>query len=493
MRAVSHQSPGLPGEGGRPRARTFVVGALVVVVAIGAVVAWRLQASGPARPKPAPARICPVTCLTDGSYVFPNPGNPPADTMALALVEKAIAAENASVRADRSLPWVTVALLNPFTATKASDVSLARIVDQLRGAYLAQEQVNAQGVLGVQLLLVNEGTSAEAGAGQAVRQIKAVQGPDRILAVAGVGISSAQTEAAASALSADGMPMFGAIATADEFNWNHFPGFVQVTPNVTAQARVLATALPTPRNAVLVYDTDSSDLYTSDLKSDFLSEYRSILSLQQEQQPFTPDSPLTGREFGAIASQVCYTLRQPPVVFYAGRAAVLQSLVGEFQGAPNCSGKDIKIITAGDADALKPDITQSAPGDAGGQVSIEYTDIENVGQETPAFTAAYKQDLASVDPQEAGITDPWTVATYDAMMAASTSIERAYSAPAALPTRPDVLQIAIRLNGEFAPASATAPGTLQIGDVGRLITGNIPIFLDSHGTRTQVGNYPLPG
>jgi hypothetical protein len=59
-------------------------------------------------------------------------------------------------------------LLNPMTAGPGSDVTPTRMADELRGAYLAQVASNAVGTLGIQLLLDDEGTSAEAAEGPAV-------------------------------------------------------------------------------------------------------------------------------------------------------------------------------------------------------------------------------------------------------------------------------------------------------------------------------------
>ena len=55
---------------------------------------------------------CLSACVTDGSYVF-NP--------AMASVERDIAAEDAQVRAERT-PYVSVALLEPFTYTASGGV-----------------------------------------------------------------------------------------------------------------------------------------------------------------------------------------------------------------------------------------------------------------------------------------------------------------------------------------------------------------------------------
>lgn len=75
--------------------------------------------------------------VTDGSYVF-DP--------AFAEVQKKIADENAWVRAQPS--YVTVALLNPLTATATSVLTTEEILNQLEGAYTAQHRVNRTTAIG---------------------------------------------------------------------------------------------------------------------------------------------------------------------------------------------------------------------------------------------------------------------------------------------------------------------------------------------------------
>lgn len=451
--------------------------ALAIAVIAGAVVSWQWNnLFGNSAP-----------IVTDGSYVF-DPGSPQ-----MAAVEHAIAQENSQVRTD-GRPYVSIALLDPFTHSPSGDVSLPRIVDQLRGAYLAQQAMNASNVLGVQLLLVNEGDSTEGQEGPAVQAIESLEGaPDRIVAVAGMGLSTQQSVKAASALSANGMAMFGALPTADQFNGSTFNGFVQVTPNVGDQVRVLAQHLPVPGSAVLVYDQQATDLYTSDLQKDFSSTFTKSASgkpLDLHAYPFTPHASYNNDQFRIIAQNACIQTGPggtPPVVFYAGRASVLSSLIAQFQQAPDCSGMNITIVTAGDADGLDLPTTQTPASDGGANVSVEYTDIENVNDLTSHFVASYKEDLATMDPGFSGLTDPWTIATYDSMMAAWDAIESAYDG-SALPTAAAVGGMTRLLNGKAAPVSATNPGTLAISAHGQLLFRQtaIPIFRDANGTRTTV-------
>lgn len=449
----------------KQRARRILVGMVVLAVAGTGVGVFLTRSQTPQPPCAA--------CISNGSRVFA--GADPAMRAVLAAVSK----ENAAVRS-RKRPYVSVMLLNPLTSGQGSDVTPTRMVDELRGAYLAQVHMNAANTLGVQLLLDNEGTSAEAAEGPAVRQLMTMEGtPDHVVAVAGLGVSTAQTAAAATTLARNGMPMFGAVTSANQFNGDKFSGMVQVVPDVAAQVAFLAENLPNPHSAVLVYDQQASDYYTSDLRSGFSQAFAK--SLNNEPQPFTPGVSDTAIEFKAIADEVCYTGGPPPTVFYAGRASVLAALIQQFQGDNNCRGKKITMVTAGDGDGLDPALTASTPG--AGQVSVIYTDIVNLDRLTPVFKQLYEHTLATLDPGSTGLNDTWMVATYNAVMAAWAAIQTAYEATAPkIPTKGDVLGLVVRLNGMFAPLGAT--GSFSLSTVGELTSPDIPIFEDASGRRT---------
>jgi hypothetical protein len=403
----------------------------------------------------------------------------PADP-AMASVEREIAGQNALVRADGH-PSVSVALLEPFTASPTGDVSSARIVDALRGAYLAQRAMNAGGsLLGVQLILANEGTSDGSLASSAVAQLETLEGaPDHLVAVTGMGLDVANTEAAASLLEGNGIAMFGADTVADQFTTTNFPGFVQVTPNVADQVELLAREAHIPGRPVLVYDEQAGDLYTGDLKADFARYFR-----PSQSYGFTPDEPDISLQFQIIASEVCPRAGQAPVILYAGRADVLQALIQEAEQTADCAGKDIRIVTASDADGLSPAVTRSSPGAA--QVCVEYTDIEPTNV-TNAFAGQYRAAFATT----ADVTDPWTTATYDAMMAAWTVISHAYSAarPPSIPNTTRVLEtMPLLIDSPLIPG---ATGHLEISADGQLVSPDIPIFLDYAGKRTLIRRLPL--
>jgi hypothetical protein len=467
---------GLDRERKERRKRALLAGGLGIALAIvGTGTGLYLTSPGP-KPVKVPQPPC-LPCISDGSRVFPG------DDQAMQSVLAAIAKENAGVRAHKGHPYVSIMVLNPMTPGVGSDLTPTRMVDELRGAYLAQVNMNATGTLGIQLLLDDEGTSTELDEGPAVKQLMTIAGPDHIVAVAGDGVSNAQTAAAASALVRNGMPIFGGLTAADAFNGNTFNGMIQVVPDVAEEVTQLAASLPTPRTAVLVYDQQATDYYTSDLRTNFTTDYAK--SLTDEAQPYTPNVTDTNVEFEAIADEVCYTSGRPPVVLYAGRDAVLAALVQQFQDDGNCHGKKITMVTGGDGDGLDPAVTASVSGQ--GQVSVIYTGMINLNNLTSTFQQSYQQVLGKLDPGDTGMGDEWMAGTYNAMMAAWAAIQPAYEASApAIPTKSDVLGFVVRLNGMFTPTGAAGPFPLSAD--GEITTPDIPIFDDTEGHRVTISN-----
>lgn len=89
-----------------------------------------------------------------------------------------------------------------------------------------------------------------------------------------------------------------------------------------------------------------------------------------------------------------------------------------------------------------------------------------------------------MDPQRAGESDPWTIATYDSVMAAWEAISFVFKEdPHALPSKGAVESLTGLLNGKHAPVSATSPGTLEISAYGRLLSPDVPVYLDAAGHR----------
>ena len=498
-RSVSFVPP-VSGHGARrSRQLAGAAAALALAAAAGTATGIYLSATGPATcgtTKP-PFQLVwnggECVGVTDGSYVF-DPGDP-----AITTIEHDIEVANSNVVTGGN--YITIALLTPLTepSSGTSDVSLARMADELRGAYLAQQYVNTKGDLpfGVRLVLANEGSS-EQGEAEVVSQLKQLTAfPGRLLAVAGMGISVQATETAAQALGAGGanIPMFGAVTTADPLDNTTNADLVRVVPDVSVQLKALLRVLgqpgrplaparrgAAPPKVVLVYDRNTQDLYTSSLRKDFESSFSSSLSPDTE-LPYVSGGPETTGVFGAIARALCPSpAAQPPVVLYAGRESVLGDFVQQLQGAGNCQGKQVTVVTGSDANALP---LQSTLSDAGGaQVTVVYSDIEP-DHVTSAFAGIYQQWIKTAD----GMTDPWLIATYNAMTAAWNAIHLGAVGDPQQPGQLTAADVANALPGLYVGDRLEgATGDFSITTNGDLNSDYVPVIQLANGTRTTLGS-----
>jgi hypothetical protein len=414
--------------------------------------------------------------VTDGSYVF-NPS--------LAPIERAIASENASVREQRT--YATVALLTPMTASATSDVSLARIKDELAGAYAAQLAANGGDLSEdrppIQLVLANEGTSQELAYGQVTGLLTEMRRPPANLrAVIGMGVSVEQTVLGAKILSKAGIPMIGAVTTADQLDWSNITGLARVVPDVSDQITALQRYFAAHGGlgpAVLIADSNTSDLYTSDLMKDFTAAFGQDLTSQA--QPFGPGLG-ESTELRLITSSVCSLTGIPPTVLYAGRESDLPTLISNLQGAPNCGGKQITVVTGSDAVALPA--SQTANQTREGHVSVVYSDIANPNPK--AVLAPVQKVFADSPAGIASLSDPWTIATYNAMTTASIAVTDAASASSPVPLLGTVLGVIPLLSQRQEVPGATGP--FSIGTDGNVTNPDVPILKLTDGSVTLLSS-----
>ncbi len=481
------QPPPPPGNQKRARRiRTALVTlAVLVVAAIGVtsyLFAFRGQPGSPASPLALCRGSTPrfqifrnngaCVGVTDGSYVF-NPS--------LAPIERAIASENASVRGQRT--YATVALLTAMTASATSDVSLARIKDELAGAYAAQLAANGGDLSEdrppIQLVLANEGTSQELAYGQVTGLLTKMRMPPvNLRAVIGMGVSVEQTVLGAKVLSKAGIPMIGSVTTADQLDWSNITGLARVVPDVSDEITALHGYFAAHGGlgpAVLIADSNTSDLYTSDLMKDFTAAFGQDLTSQP--QAFGPGSG-EGTEMRLISSSVCPLTGTPPTVLYAGRESALPTLISNLQGAANCGGKQITVVTGGDAVALPASQTTNQPRE--GHVSVIFSDIANPNPK--AVLPQVQKIFADSPAGTASLTDPWTIATYNAMTAASIAITDAASGSSPVPLLGTVLGVIPLLNQRQEVPGATGP--FSIGTDGNVINPDVPILKLTDGSET---------
>jgi hypothetical protein len=481
----------------RSRQVRTAVAALTVIVAAGGATGADLAVAGGGGPVSCAPTQGPLKVfkddgecvgVTDGAYDF-DPGST-ADEREIAATEQLIAAQNKWVTSTYKSDYVSVALLTPLTEPASvtatpSDVTLARIDDELRGAYLAVYHANHETGLvpKIRLLLANEGSSEQGWQADWDQLSQLRTTPGQLVAITGMGLSLQQSIDSAGSIGAAGIPMFGAVTTGDHMDGSVNPNLDQVVPSVSDEVQALTRYLGKPARAVLVYDSQTSDLYTKSLRADFGTAFAA--SIRSVEIPYAPSS-LDSNLFAKIAEELCYTPQQPPMVFYAGRESVFQEFIIQLQEEGDCVGQKLTVVTGGDADGLPLGSTQSNAG--GAQVSVVYADIEDAAKVSQAFKSDYRSWLGL--DSEAGATDPWLLATYNATTAAASAIAQAagplsakgsVTSPGKL-TAAEVRIWVNQLNGPDAVSGAT--GTFSIGFDGDLANPLIPIIEIAGGKAT---------
>lgn len=480
------------------RLRTMAAVAAVVVVAGAATGIYTLTAGGgppSCAPSEGPLQVFvdqgECVGVTDGSFVFGNVPKPSPAEQGIAGVEQQILAENDAVV--RSGKYVTVALLAvltlpPENSTTPSDVTQSRIEDELRGAYLAQYYANHVAQLSpkIRLLLANEGSTEQAWRDDwsQLQQLPATA-PGQLVAVTGMGLSVQATVTAAQTIGDAGMPMFGAVTTADSLDGRTNPLLAQVAPSVHDEVSALAAYERQPAKSALVWDENASDLYTSSLRADLGSAFSSSLARGPGAIPYVPsteDSML----FQKIAQELCYTPTQPPLVLYAGRNSVFNQFINQLEREGDCASKDLTVVTGGDADGLP--LSATVGGLGGATVTVIYADIEDAAAIAPGFRTEFQDWLGRVD--DPSMTDPWLLASYNSMLAAASAVGEAEgSIPAGTPvTAGDVRLWVNQLNASDSVAGAT--GTFSIGSDGALVNPAIPIIKLQGGQATTLKVVP---
>ena len=376
--------------------------------------------------------------LTDGDYLF---------APELAAVELAIRTENEQVRAHHPGEYVSVAYLLPISDSSGSIASMANVVEQLRGAYIAQYHANRDAVEGtlpaIQLLIGNDGYQANQWR-TAADIIKDTRDRTHVVAVAGLGVSLTTTIAATRYLtSVAGIPVMGGTVTADDFN--DIPKFIRVAPsNVESVAVAVRYIGRQFSQAVLVEDENQNDAYDKTLVTGF----------QHFADADHPDHKLTGREaydssprtsapddparvrademiqnrISQMTANIC--IAQPAAVLFAGRGRDLAELVTALADRP-CLGDPITVISGDDVTNLT--ITDGLKKGLASGVTVDYAGIANPDQWSDpakygavgaAGNQAYKtfNDYFQHQFPGAPLTDGNTMVAYDAVLTAVSAI-----------------------------------------------------------------------
>ncbi|ONI87930.1 hypothetical protein ALI144C_08330 [Actinosynnema sp. ALI-1.44] len=361
--------------------------------------------------------------VAHSSYVFDD---------RIADVQRKIYAENDKIANE---PRVTVAVMTPMTPLPqdAGSVTWERVRAQLEGAHVAQLAANQQGRLPkVRLVLANPGSSQQ-GWRDVVDQLTSAE--DDLVGVVGIGLSTVPTQEAAKALAAADIPMVASVVTATDINVDkqgdksgYIRGFIRVNTTTGDQIEVLSTFLAGSgvRTAMLVYDTNDQDLYTSTLYREFKQAATDRRGPQITVESRFDTEAALDTQFKEIAKDLCVD-GAPTTILYAGRAVLLDDLIRNLRTRGCALDRQITLVTGSDASMLRSR-GDLRPKDNEAKLAILYTPHfdPDAMRDDAGFVAIGKEfDRLGFDRRD--LDDGWGIMMHDAMLATTESIGQAAS------------------------------------------------------------------
>ncbi|MCH5672710.1 ABC transporter substrate-binding protein [Streptomyces gilvus] len=345
-----------------PRRKWPWVAGLLVLVVVG-VLAFRkitheMDECGPGVTRTGPHHEC--IGVSDGSYAFRKSLEPVMDK---------IRDENRRVEKS-GRKWVSVAYVEPLSSDPNDEAAKYQILEELRGAYLAQRQLNDNQLGGVgdlpqiRLLVANIGERSEQWKPLTDQLIAMAHGgKDRLVAVAGFGTSRGGTLKAVDALRAAKVPMMGSTVTADALSSADAVGFFRVSAPNSDQASAAAAYLAGRQKArhgyrvLVIRDRNEDDIYNTSLYRDFMKAARDKrLALMDGEVQYASGIDGISNAFSTVAQQVCY--KKPDAIFFAGRGANLRGFVIAMSAAGRrCP---VTVLTGDDAVGVYYDESTSA-------------------------------------------------------------------------------------------------------------------------------------
>ncbi|MER6408598.1 hypothetical protein ABT269_35025 [Streptomyces viridosporus] len=446
--------------GGRSRLRAIVVTstALVLVLVVGAG-GWvrhqqdreryKEQHCGTFNPSLVTETDRECTGVTDGSdgaAVFGSDLRP---------VMTAIGAENRNVIKDDD--YVTVAFLTPLTSTDTSNLTIGQYVAELEGAYTAVEEANKKNARPKIRLLVASMGSSQKHWERTVDQLIARRAKDRLVAVAGMGLSQQETIDAARKLSKADLPMVGDLITADGFDATgavdgkgRIDGLARVALSNKDQLTAISKQLPPGERTAALVSTSVTPNGTRDLYTESLNRgFRTIEHLNKHLDDtsdfkFDPRGG-PGAILPTISQNLCNTGKTIDTVYYAARVKYLPDFLDAL-AKRSCHTQPITVITGSDAAALDP--KTEALHDPDAPITVLYASFPSPAQfrspDNPgrglynAFVTAFTSPHHGQQfPQEHLTSSYWGIVAHDAVLTAATALHRAaaHGDPASLPNR----------------------------------------------------------
>ncbi|KAA2261796.1 ABC transporter substrate-binding protein [Solihabitans fulvus] len=392
------------------------------------------------------------TYVTDGSYVFNE---------SLRAVEGLIRTENQRV-ADSHLDYVRVVFTDPMSPVPGVDPNTHESVRRdVEGAYLAQLAWNRPNgkppVPQIQLFLADEGS--QLGAWQATAA--AIVHTDRVVAVAGLGVSVDNARSLVAELARHKIAIVAGAITGDHMTLSKdepgpVPGMVRVAPTNSDEAAATLYYLDrdpeVPDNAtvVVVQDQNNNDDFAATLGSAFVQTLEADKTRGHTiaQPGMVYDSRLTasGTILAAAANRVCD--QHADVVYFAGRGNALQGFLGGLASRSCASARHLTVVGATDL-LRQAGETMWRSGQSANMTVISPAitnpdmwsrDANAASAETSArFTAHCGTCFPTLFPGES-LADGDAVLSHDSVWTAAIAIRQVVEAGVAAPTPGAVAQ-----------------------------------------------------
>ncbi|AKJ08632.1 hypothetical protein ABB07_00815 [Streptomyces incarnatus] len=322
----------------------------------------------------------------------------------LRKLERTLGRQNALVDTDG--PYRTLVFFAPLSVGSESKRTVPTGFQMLRGALLAQKEVNDRHLksqVPVRLLVANAGEYFRYGSSgglnttnhtnvDVAQMILDRAGSDHIAAVMGLTQSRPESQQATIELGAKGLAVLGTGVTGQRMVEGESPvSYFQLSPPDARIASVMAafaqhsprlgalakpTAGHTAPAAVVVYDP-SDKYFSNDLANRFDTDYHAAGPVYR-----VPYGEVDDRRTSDVAQTVCALVhRTNGFVLYAGRSGVMEDLFHYMQGDPGCRARQNRVAVMAESPA--PELTLHP---------------ERMQQEYGALTLFYNQ-FSLPDPQ----------------------------------------------------------------------------------------------
>ncbi|WP_147268776.1 ABC transporter substrate-binding protein [Sphaerisporangium album] len=268
-------------------------------------------------------------------------------------LEQKVSEQNRAVEKEGK-PYRSVVFFAPLSVSTDSGETAPNGLQGLRGAIIAQAQLNRQEVkrpMRIRLLIANAGQYFAYGAQNSdgpdvAQEIIKRKDHDRIAAVIGITQSRPESLRAIGELDAAQIPVVGISVTGSEMLDKAPDRYFQVSPQNRRIAKVIAEFLAhhapasTTRPAVVVYDPEDT-YFSKDLMTKFTEAYTAYGATVEEVAYSEKDN---GPSTDGVARRICARARNSGAfVVYAGRSAVMPDLLGTMQSIGECHMNDTKI------------------------------------------------------------------------------------------------------------------------------------------------------